>query len=49
MPSLSGFTSALHGGGARANQFMVSLGGAGAAGLNGNTFVSYVVLLKFQP
>ena len=38
MANLSGFTQALQGGGARANQFMVSLGGAGAAGLNGNTF-----------
>ena len=36
MPNLSSFTQALHGGGARANQFQVTLGGAGAAGLSGD-------------
>ena len=36
MPSLSSFTSALHGGGARANQFQVTLGGAGAASMPSN-------------
>ena len=40
MPSLSGFTSALQGGGARANQFTVTMSGAGASGaaLQGNQF-----------
>ena len=40
MPSLSGFTSALHDGGARANQFTVTLSGGGASGaaLQGNQF-----------
>ena len=36
MPNLSSFTQALHGGGARANQFQVTLAGAGAAGLSGD-------------
>ena len=36
MANLSGFTQALQGGGARANQFMVSMAGSGAAGLTGN-------------
>ena len=36
MPNLSSFTQALHGGGARANQFQVTLGGAGASGLSGD-------------
>ena len=36
MPSLSSFTSALHGGGARANQFQVTLGGAGASSMPSN-------------
>ena len=36
MANLSAFTSALQGGGARANQFMVTMGGAGAAGLTNN-------------
>ena len=36
MANLSSFTQALHGGGARANQFQVTLGGAGAAGLSGD-------------
>ena len=36
MANLSSFTQALHGGGARANQFQVTLGGAGASGLTGN-------------
>ena len=36
MANLSGFTQALQGGGARANQFSVSMGGAGASGLKGN-------------
>ena len=36
MANLSSFTSALQGGGARANQFMVTMGGAGASGLTGN-------------
>ena len=36
MANLSSFTSALQGGGARANQFQVTMGGAGAAGLTGN-------------
>ena len=38
MPNLSGFTSALHGGGARANQFMVTMGGAGASGLSSDFY-----------
>jgi len=33
MANLSSFTSALQGGGARANQFQVTMGGAGASGL----------------
>ena len=36
MANLSGFTQALQGGGARANQFSVSMSGSGAAGLTGN-------------
>ena len=36
MPNLSSFTQALHGGGARANQFQVTLGGSGASGLSGD-------------
>ena len=36
MANLSSFTQALHGGGARANQFQVTLGGSGASGLTGN-------------
>ena len=36
MPNLSSFTQALHGGGARANQFQVTLGGPGASGLSGD-------------
>ena len=36
MANLSGFTSALQGGGARANQFMVTMGGTGATGLTNN-------------
>jgi len=36
MANLSSFTQALQGGGARANQFMVTMGGAGASGLTGN-------------
>ena len=36
MANLSGFTQALQGGGARANQFMVTMGGAGAVGLTNN-------------
>ena len=36
MANLSGFTQALQGGGARANQFSVTMGGAGASGLTGN-------------
>ena len=36
MANLSSFTSALQGGGARANQFMVTMGGAGATGLTNN-------------
>ena len=36
MANLSGFTQALQGGGALANQFSVSMGGAGASGLTGN-------------
>ena len=36
MANLSSFTSALQGGGARANQFQVTMGGAGASGLTGN-------------
>ena len=36
MPSLSGFTSALHGGGARANQFQVTLSGTGASNVPSN-------------
>ena len=36
MANLSGFTQALQGGGARANQFMVTMGGAGATGLTNN-------------
>ena len=36
MANLSSFTQALHGGGARANQFQVTLGGAGASGLTSN-------------
>ena len=36
MANLSSFTQALQGGGARANQFMVTMGGAGATGLTGN-------------
>ena len=40
MANLSGFTSALQGGGARANQFTVTMSGAGAQGaaLQGNQF-----------
>ena len=40
MANLSGFTSALQGGGARANQFTVTMSGAGASGaaLQGNQF-----------
>jgi len=36
MANLSSFTQALQGGGARANQFSVSMSGSGAAGLTGN-------------
>ena len=36
MANLSAFTTALQGGGARANQFMVTLGGTGATGLTNN-------------
>ena len=36
MANLSAFTTALQGGGARANQFMVTMGGAGATGLTNN-------------
>ena len=36
MANLSAFTTALQGGGARANQFMVTMGGAGAVGLTNN-------------
>jgi len=36
MANLSSFTQALQGGGARANQFMVTMGGAGASGLTNN-------------
>ena len=36
MPSLSGFTSALHGGGARANQFQVTMSGTGASSMPSN-------------
>ena len=36
MANLSSFTTALQGGGARANQFMVTMGGAGATGLTNN-------------
>ena len=36
MANLSAFTQALQGGGARANQFMVTMGGAGAAGMSSN-------------
>ena len=36
MANLSAFTTALQGGGARANQFMVTLGGTGAKGLTNN-------------
>ena len=36
MANLSGFTQALQGGGARANQFMVTMGGTGATGLTNN-------------
>ena len=36
MANLSSFTTALQGGGARANQFMVTMGGAGAAGMSSN-------------
>ena len=36
MANLSAFTTALQGGGARANQFSVSMSGSGAAGLTGN-------------
>ena len=36
MANLSAFTTALQGGGARANQFMVTMAGSGAAGLTGN-------------
>ena len=36
MANLSGFTQALQGCGALANQFMVTMGGAGASGLTGN-------------
>ena len=36
MANLSSFTQALQGGGARANQFMVTMAGAGASGLTGN-------------
>ena len=36
MANLSSFTQALQGGGARANQFMVTMGGAGAAGMSSN-------------
>ena len=36
MLSLSGFTSALHGGGARANQFQVTLSGVGASNIPSN-------------
>ena len=49
MPSLSGFTSALHGGGARANQFQVTLSGTGASSMSRTIFISCVVLLRFQP
>ena len=35
MANLSSFTNALQGGGARANQFEVTMGGAGASGLTG--------------
>ena len=38
MANLSSFTQALQGGGARANQFAVNMGGAGAAGLTGSSF-----------
>ena len=36
MANLSAFTTALQGGGARANQFMVTMGGTGATGLTNN-------------
>ena len=36
MANLSSFTQALQGGGARANQFMVTMGGAGATGMTNN-------------
>jgi len=36
MANLSGFTQALQGGGARANQFMCTMSGSGAMGLTGN-------------
>ena len=36
MANLSAFTTALQGGGARANQFMITMGGTGATGLTNN-------------
>ena len=48
MANIQAFTTALQGGGARANQFEVTMTGGGATGIQSRGFRFYVVQLRYR-